>query len=142
MDWTNWTTPNCEAPSDEISCVMRRLISSVISSEPIQTRRTESMLMILASARSCCGVHWAGCGTEAEAVTRGRSGKPLRRNSSKACASGRFSQTAALISSSSLAKGNSNGIVANSASVSADTASGGVIVPLEVETRVHLPSAE
>ena len=42
----------------------------------------------------------------------------------------------------SLANGNSNGMVANSALLSAEAASGGVTVLLEVLTRVHLPSAE
>ena len=45
-----------EIPGDEISCGSRRRMSSVISSEPIQTRRTSSMLTTLASACSCCGV--------------------------------------------------------------------------------------
>src|SRR6266568_200836 len=43
---------NCAAPREEISCASCRRISSVISSEPIQTRRTASMVMTFAKARS------------------------------------------------------------------------------------------
>jgi len=48
--------PKADAPGEEMSFASRRRMSSVISSEPIQTRRTSSMLTILASACSCCGV--------------------------------------------------------------------------------------
>jgi hypothetical protein len=52
--------PGLEMPNavtgEVTSCARRRRMSSVISSEPIQTRRVSSMLMILASAFSCSGV--------------------------------------------------------------------------------------
>src|ERR1035437_4621512 len=61
--------PGLEMPNavtgEVTSCESRRRMSSVISSEPIQTWRVSSILMILASACSCCGVHArAGLGTE------------------------------------------------------------------------------
>jgi hypothetical protein len=53
-----------------------------------------------------------------------------------------LSRTASSMICINFAKGYSNGMVANSVSLSDDTASGGVTVPLETATRVHLPSAE
>src|ERR1019366_5490547 len=53
--------PGLEMPNavtgEVTSCDRRPRMSSVISSEPIQTWRVSSILMILASACSCCGVH-------------------------------------------------------------------------------------
>ncbi len=128
-------------------------MSSVISSEPIQMRRVWSMLMTRASAFSCSGVHTRvsrrvaadGAGATDEKPDdekRGKSGWPCRRNSSMATASGILSRTASSMICINLANGNSNGMVANSASLSDEAASGGVMVPLELATRVHLPSAE
>src|ERR1039458_9388483 len=53
--------PGLEMPNavtgEVTSCESRRRMSSVISSEPIQTWRGSGIPVILASACSCCGVH-------------------------------------------------------------------------------------
>lgn len=71
------------------------------------------------------------------AVLRGRPGWLLLRNSSSACASGRFSRAAAFTRATSFSNGTSTGIVAKSMLVSADTESGGVSVAPETATRVQ-----
>ena len=102
------------------------------------------MLMILASACSCWGVQEIrGEVVETSAEARGKSGYPWRRSSSSACASqqvfahGRFDEFQQLGEQEIQTEWWRNRCRSRE-----DTASGGVIVPLEVEMRVHLPSDE
>src|SRR5882757_9455152 len=52
--------PSSAAVMEASSLTIWRRINSVISSDPIHTRRTWSMLTTSASARSCAGVHSEG----------------------------------------------------------------------------------
>ncbi len=125
---------------DAISCTAWRRINSVISIEPIQTRRTSSMLMTCANARSCSGVHREGS-ADVSSFNDGRSSFRSRRSRSRASAKGALSLAAPFTSDNSLDIGTSIGMVANAALVSADAVSGGVMVAPDVLMVNQRPSA-
>ena len=97
-----------------------------------------SMLTILASACSCCGVHVHGRGRCAPDGANPDGPRDATPQWPAPAANVRSRRS--LTISISRANGNSNGIVANSDSASAAAASGGVTVAEETATRVQRPT--
>jgi len=98
---------------------------------PIQTRRTSSMLTTLASARSCCGVQSQPAFLWRVAIPDGRGGAVLQSPARAGdVRHGRFDDF------EQPGKWEFKRMVANSTSLSVETASGGVTVALETATRI------
>src|SRR3954469_24020859 len=133
--WPDNGCENCAAAADESSCCHCLRINSVISNDPIQIRRTESIESRSESAFSCAGVQTR----EAMISEDGRCLWPLLRSCWMASIRGTCSDAACFTSPRSCWYCKSEGKVSNHAVTSSDMLSGGVRVAPDVETVAHLP---